>query len=61
LVLALVGAKMLAAHWLRQWIGAGVDLYLLGLAALILAAGVLASLWATRPIHAKGAILPEAP
>ena len=61
LVLALVGVKMLAAHWLREWIGAKVDLYLLGLAALILAAGVLASLWATRPIDTDRAGLPEAP
>jgi len=60
LVLALVGAKMLTAHWLRQWIGAGSDLYLLGLAALILAVGLLASLRATRPIRATAAFVPEA-
>ncbi|HXE53598.1 MAG TPA: TerC family protein [Tepidisphaeraceae bacterium] len=61
LVLALVGAKMLAAHWLRYWIGPGLDFYLLGLAVLILAAGVLASLWATRPTNAKMALVPETP
>jgi tellurite resistance protein TerC len=42
-VLAVVGAKMLAHSWLEEWLGASFNLYLLALVLSILAAGVLAS------------------
>lgn len=44
LILLLVGAKMLAAHWIHTLLGEYAILILLGLVALILAAGVVASL-----------------
>jgi tellurite resistance protein TerC len=43
-VLALVGVKMLAAHWLEQWMGHDYNYYVLGLVVLILVGGVVASL-----------------
>jgi tellurite resistance protein TerC len=48
MVLLVVGAKMLAASWLKDVVGKHFNLYLLGLILLILAGGVLASLWADR-------------
>ena len=48
LVLAVVGGKMLAHGWLKSVLGSNFNFYLLGLIALILLAGVAASLWATR-------------
>jgi len=46
LVLVLVGAKMLTAHWLREILGQHFNLVLLGAVVLILAGGVVASLLA---------------
>jgi tellurite resistance protein TerC len=43
LVLILVGAKMLAAPWLKEVLGANFNFYLLGLVFLVLAVGVAAS------------------
>src|SRR5678815_5130234 len=47
-VLAVVGAKMLAAPWLKQLLGSGFNLYLLAIVLLILGLGVLVSLLARR-------------
>jgi tellurite resistance protein TerC len=43
-ILLLVGAKMLAAHWIHPLLGEYAVLVLLGLVAVILGAGVVASL-----------------
>jgi tellurite resistance protein TerC len=48
LVLAMVGAKMLAASWLKATIGPNFNFYLLGAVLLTLAAGVVASMIANR-------------
>jgi len=45
LVLALVGGKMLAAPWLKEIFVGNYSLYLLGLVLLVLAGGVVASLF----------------
>lgn len=47
-VLALVGGKMLAAHWLKDVVGPNFNLWLLLLVVLILGAGVAASLVGMR-------------
>jgi tellurite resistance protein TerC len=52
-VLALVGAKMLAAVWLKQVIGPNFNLYLLAVVLLILATGVVASVIANRRTLAR--------
>lgn len=49
LVLVVIGIKMLAHAWLEAWLGAHFNLYVLALVAGLLAVGVLASLYATRP------------
>jgi len=54
IVLLVVGAKMLAASWLKDVLGANFNFYLLGVVLLILAAGVVASLL-HRPKPAAGA------
>jgi len=48
IILALVGAKMLAASWLKEVIGPNFNFILLGLVFLILAGGVVVSLIKTR-------------
>ena len=48
LILALVGAKMLSAEWLKEQFGPNVNFYLLGMVGLILVGGVIASL-----VHAR--------
>jgi tellurite resistance protein TerC len=53
-VLALVGAKMLAASWLKQVIGTNFNLYLLLTVLLILSAGVVASIIADRRARRQG-------
>jgi tellurite resistance protein TerC len=50
IVLFVVGAKMLAASWLKSVLGEHFNFYLLGVVLLILAAGVVASLL-HRPKH----------
>src|SRR5678815_907602 len=47
-ILGLVGLKMLAAEWLKDIIGPSFNFYLLGIVALILGVGVLASVIVTR-------------
>jgi tellurite resistance protein TerC len=42
-ILAVVGAKMLAADWLHRVVGPDLNLWLLGLVAAIMIAGVAAS------------------
>ena len=44
LVLALVGVKMLAASWLKEWLGESFNFYILGAVLGILASGVIVSL-----------------
>jgi len=51
-VLMVVGAKMLAASWLKKTIGPSFNFWLLGAVLLILACGVLASLWLRPRRHA---------
>ena len=48
IVLAVVGVKMLIAKWLKSVIGPSFNFWLLGLIALILIAGVIASQFANR-------------
>lgn len=52
IVLILVGAKMLAAPWLKEVFGADFHFYLLGLVFLVLAAGVAASWLVARNVEA---------
>lgn len=47
-ILGLVGAKMLAAEWLKGVVGPSFNFYLLGIVAMILGAGVVASIVVTR-------------
>lgn len=49
-VLGLVGVKMLAAHWLEQWMGHDYNYWILGLVVLILVGGVVASLAMPPPV-----------
>lgn len=52
LVLMVVGVKMMTHVWLKELAGPYFNLYLLGVVLLILAAGVVASVLATR--HERG-------
>jgi tellurite resistance protein TerC len=57
LVLALIGVKMLTAHWLKEWLGASFNYYILAVVFGILAAGVAASLlasWWEKPKEEQG-------
>jgi len=47
-VLMVVGAKMMTHVWLKEMLGRNFNLYLLAVVLLILAAGVVASLLASR-------------
>ena len=47
-ILMLVGGKMLAHSWLKDWLGAHFNLYMLAAILGILAAGVAVSMLATR-------------
>jgi tellurite resistance protein TerC len=53
-VLMVVGLKMMTHAWLKQVLGQHFNLYLLGVVVAILAAGVVASLWATRREAGRG-------
>ena len=53
-VLMVVGVKMMTHGWLKQVLGQHFNLYLLGVVVAILAAGVVASLWATRREAGRG-------
>ncbi|HLS27547.1 MAG TPA: hypothetical protein VK041_02785, partial [Opitutales bacterium] len=44
LILILVGVKMLAADWLREWLGDAFNITVLGVILAILATGVLTSI-----------------
>jgi tellurite resistance protein TerC len=44
LILVVVGAKMMARHWIHQAVGDYASLYLLGLVALLLGAGIVGSI-----------------
>lgn len=48
LVLMVIGVKMMTHGWLKAWLGAHFNFYVLGVVAAIIAAGVIASLSATR-------------
>lgn len=48
IVLLVVGVKMITAKWLKDWLGAGFNFYLLGLVFLILIIGVAASMLASH-------------
>jgi tellurite resistance protein TerC len=54
IVLAVVGVKMLAHSWLKEWLGPAFNLYLLGLVLTILAVGVVVS-WLSRAPGAAAA------
>lgn len=54
-ILGLVGLKMLAAEWLKDAIGPNFNFYLLGIVALILGIGVVASMIVTRREERAGA------
>jgi tellurite resistance protein TerC len=47
LVLAMVGAKMIGHHWLKEWLGEYFNLWVLGAILLVLTAGTIASLLVT--------------
>ena len=47
-VLAMVGTKMLAHHWLQEFLGEHFNLYMLGAIVLILGTGIGASLLVTE-------------
>lgn len=47
-VLVVVGVKMMTHAWLKEWLGEHFNLYLLGVVLLIFAAGIVASLVASR-------------
>jgi tellurite resistance protein TerC len=54
-ILGLVGLKMLAAEWLNDVIGPNFNFYLLGIVALILGVGVIASMIVARREERAGA------
>ena len=50
-VLMVIGVKMMTHTYLKAWLGEHFNFYMLGVIALIIAAGVIASLITTRPTH----------
>ena len=50
-VLMVIGVKMMTHSYLKAWLGEHFNFYMLGVIALIIAAGVVASLLTTRPPH----------
>lgn len=50
-VLMVIGVKMMTHTYLKAWLGEHFNFYMLGVIALIIATGVIASLIATRPTH----------
>ena len=58
IILAMIGLKMLFADTLKEAMGPGFDLYLLALVLVILALGVIASLW-TGPEIPKGPLMDD--
>jgi tellurite resistance protein TerC len=61
LVLALVGSKMLAHHWLEEQLGEHFNIYLLGAILAILAGGVIASAVRRRRAPSTPALQPPVP
>jgi tellurite resistance protein TerC len=59
-VLVVVGVKMLSAHWLKAHLGEGFNFYLLGVVFVVLATGVVASLWANRDVRRRDGVAPVA-
>jgi tellurite resistance protein TerC len=59
LVLMVVGVKMMVHSWLKELLGQHFNLYLLGVVLLILAAGVAASLVASRREQAQRQGIPR--
>ncbi len=56
-VLVVVGSKMLAHSWLKDWLGSSSNLYILVVIFVILAAGVVASLVARRRERDRAAVI----
>ena len=57
LILVVVGAKMIARHWIHQLVGEYASLYLLGIIAVLLGAGIVGSiLWRPRVTESKDAL-----
>jgi len=48
-VLMVIGVKMMTHTYLKAWLGEHFNFYMLGMIALIIAAGVIASMVSTRP------------
>ncbi len=53
-ILGLVGVKMLVADFLKEYIGPSFNFYLLGIVALILTSGIVASIVVTRREEKQG-------
>ncbi|MGH7215088.1 MAG: TerC family protein [Tepidisphaeraceae bacterium] len=60
IILVLVGVKMLVAQWLKGLLGQNFNFYLLGVIFLILAAGVIASIFANRRDERNGRLATDA-
>jgi tellurite resistance protein TerC len=56
IILAIVGIKMMIADLLKQWIGPTANFYLLGLVAVILTGGIVASL--LNPVNESDRAVP---
>jgi len=50
-VLMMIGVKMMTHTYLKAWLGEHFNFYMLGVIALIIAAGVIASLITARSTH----------
>lgn len=50
-VLMVIGVKMMIHSHLKAWLGVHFNFYVLGMVAVIIGTGVIASLVATRPAH----------
>lgn len=61
IILAIVGLKMLLHTQLKEALGPGFNLYLLGIIVLVLAAGVLGSLYPGPALPAQAPDQPEPP
>lgn len=52
-VLMVIGVKMMTHTYLKAWLGEHFNFYMLGVIALIIAAGVIASMITTRPTRVE--------
>ncbi len=57
-VLIVIGVKMLTHAWLKAWLGASFNFYVLGVVGGIIAIGVVASLVARRRMVGAGSVVP---